>query len=127
MLAMDKQWLAKHGIEAGRIAGVLPLSPQVITHFKIRDERGIKDTEVVVDEFAPIRHISKDLPPIVVITGDRELEMLGRYEENAYFVRMMKLVGNTRIKLFELAGFGHSPMKNPGLYLMVDEMKKMLK
>jgi hypothetical protein len=63
----------------------------------------------------------------VIITGDRELEMLGRYEENAYFVRMMKLVGNTQIKLFELNGFGHGGMKKPGLYLMVDEMKKMLK
>ena len=122
-----KKILAKHGIEASRIAGVLPLSPQVITHFKIRKERGIEDTQVVVDEFAPFHHIRKDLPPMVIITGDRELEMLGRYEENAYFVRMLKLVGNTRIKLFELDGFGHSAMKNPGLYLMVDELKKMLK
>jgi acetyl esterase/lipase len=127
MLGMDKRWLAAFGIDAGRIAGLLPLSPQVITHFKIRDERGLKDTEVVVDEFAPIHYISKDLPPIVIITGDRELEMLGRYEENAYFVRMMKLVGNSRIKLFELNGFGHSPMKEPGLYLMLDELKKMMK
>jgi acetyl esterase/lipase len=126
MLAMDNRWLAKLGIDAGRIAGVIPLSPQVITHFKIRDERGIKDTEVVVDEFAPIHFISKDVPPVVIITGDRELEMLGRYEENAYFVRMMKLVGNERIKLFELDGLGHSEMKNPGLYLMLKELKKML-
>jgi acetyl esterase/lipase len=127
MLGMDKRWLAAYGTDAGRIAGLLPLSPQVITHFKIRDERGLRDTEVVVDEFAPIHYISKDLPPIVIITGDRELEMLGRYEENAYFVRMMKLVGNMRIKLFELEGFAHSPMKEPGLYLMLDELKKMMK
>jgi acetyl esterase/lipase len=127
MLGMDKRWLAAHGIDAGRIAGLLPLSPQVITHFKIRKERGIEDTEVVVDEYAPIHYISKDLPPLVIITGDRELELLGRYEENAYFVRMMKLVGNTRTKLFELDGLGHSEMKDPGLYLMLKELKTMMK
>lgn len=126
MLGLDNHWLAKYNIDPGRIAGILPLSPQVITHFKIRNERGIKDTQVVVDEFAPLHYLSKDLPPIVIITGDRELEMLGRYEENAYFVRMMKLVGNTRIKLFELQGFGHSAMKEPGLYLMLDELKKII-
>lgn len=126
MLAMDNRWLANYGIDAGKVAGVFPLSPQVITHFKIRKERGIEDTQVVVDEFAPIHHISKDLPPIVIITGDRELEMLGRYEENAYFVRMMKLVGNSNIKLFELEGLGHSEMMKPGLYLMLKELKKML-
>jgi acetyl esterase/lipase len=126
MLGMDKRWMAVYGINAGRIAGLLPLSPQVITHFKIRDERGIKDTEVVVDEFAPIHYIAKDLPPMVIITGDRELELLGRYEENAYFFRMMKLVGNTKTKLFELDGLGHSEMMKPGLYLMLKELKKML-
>ncbi len=127
MVAMDKKWLAVYGIDASRIAGLLPLSPQVITHFKIRSERGIPDTQAVVDEFAPIYHVRKDLPPIVIITGDRELEMLGRYEENAYFVRMMKLVGHQQTKLFELDGFGHGSMKQPGLILLVSELNKLQK
>ncbi|MCK7529150.1 MAG: hypothetical protein MZV64_72150 [Ignavibacteriales bacterium] len=29
-------------------------------------------------------HVRKDAPPLILITGDRELELLGRYEENAY-------------------------------------------
>lgn len=126
MVGMDKKWLAKHRIDAGRIAGLLPLSPQVITHYKIRKERGIEDTQPVIDEFAPIFHIRKDLPPIVIITGDRKLEMLGRYEENAYFTRMIKLTGHANTKLFELDGFGHSAMKEPGLYLLNDELKKLI-
>jgi acetyl esterase/lipase len=127
MVGMDKKWLAAYGIDASKIAGLLPLSPQVITHFKIRSERGIPDTQAVIDEFAPIYHVRKDLPPIVIITGDRELEMLGRYEENAYFVRMMKLVGHEQAKLFELDGFGHGSMKQPGLILLVSELNKLLK
>jgi hypothetical protein len=35
-----------------------------------------------------------DTPPLVLITGDGELEMLGRYEENAYRYRMMKVAGH---------------------------------
>ena len=127
MVGMDKKWLARYNIDANRIAGLLPLSPQTITHYKIRKECGIADTQPVIDEFAPLFHVRKDLPPMVLITGDRELEMLGRYEENAYLMRMMKLVGHTKTTLYELDGFGHSAMEQPGLYLLVDQLKKLLK
>lgn len=126
MVGMDKKWLAKYNIDANRIAGLLPLSPQTITHFTIRKERGIRDTQPVVDEFAPLFHVRNDLPPLVLITGDRELEMLGRYEENAYLARMMKLNGHTRTQLFELQGFGHGPMMQPGLYLLIAQLNKLI-
>ena len=126
MVGMDKKWLAKYNIDANRIAGLLPLSPQTITHFTIRKERGIRDTQPVIDEFAPLFHVRNDLPPLVLITGDRELELLGRYEENAYLARMMKLNGHTHTQLFELQGFGHGPMMQPGLYLIVNQLHKMI-
>ena len=126
MVGMDKKWLAKYNIDANRIAGLLPLSPQTITHFTIRKERGIRDTQPVIDELAPLFHVRKDLPPLVLITGDRELEMLGRYEENAYLARMMKLNGHTQTQLFELQGFGHGPMMQPGLYLLVAQLHKLI-
>ena len=126
MVGMDKKWLAKYNIDANRIAGLLPLSPQTITHFTIRKERGIRDTQPIIDEFAPLFHVRKDLPPLVLITGDRELELIGRYEENAYLARMMKLNGHTQTQLFELQGFGHGPMMQPGLYLLVDQLKKLI-
>ena len=126
MVAMDKKWLAKYNIDANRIAGILPLSPQTITHFAIRKERGIRDTQPIIDEFAPLFHVRKDLPPLVLITGDRELEMLGRYEENAYLARIMKLNGHTKTQLFELQGFGHGPMMQPGLYLLIAQLHKLI-
>ncbi|MEI8274306.1 MAG: alpha/beta hydrolase fold domain-containing protein, partial [Paludibacter sp.] len=126
MVGMDKKWLAKYNIDANRIAGLLPLSPQTITHFTIRKERGIRDTQPVIDEFAPLFHVRKDLAPLVLITGDRELEMLGRYEENAYLARMMKLNGHTQTQLFELQGFGHGPMMQPGLYLLSSQLHKLI-
>lgn len=65
-----------------------------ITHFTVRQERGIEGTQPVVDELAPLYHVRKDAPPLLLITGDREMEMMGRYEENAYRMRMMKVVGH---------------------------------
>jgi hypothetical protein len=34
---------------------------------------------------------------MLLITGDRELELLGRYEENAYMLRMMKWQGINKL------------------------------
>jgi hypothetical protein len=55
----------------------------------------------------------------LLITGDREKEMLGRYEENAYFYRMMKVNGHPDITLYEMDGYGHG-MTEPAFPLLVD-------
>lgn len=116
---LDKKWLAKHDVDADQIAGLIPLSPQVITHFTIRDERGIQETQPIIDDFAPLFHIRKDAPPILVITGDREKELMGRYEECAYFWRMMKLTGHKQTTLHELDGFDHGKMPEPAFPLLL--------
>lgn len=51
---------------------------------------------------------------VLVISGDREMELYGRYEETAYFVRMMKLHGHKDITFYELDGFEHGDMVAPG-------------
>lgn len=46
--------------------------------------------------------------------GDREMEMNGRYEEQAYFWRMMKLNGNEdNVFLYEFDGYDHGGMPVP--------------
>lgn len=127
MIGLDNKWLAKHDIRTDQIAGLLPLSPQVITHYTIRDENGISKYQPLIESYAPIYHIKKETPPIVLITGDREMELLGRYEENAYFLRMMKLIDNKHVKLFELEGLDHGEMMRPGIYLLMKEINIILK
>ncbi len=119
MVAMDPKWLKALGEDSSEIAGLVPFSGQCITHFTIRKERGQPDTLPVVDEYAPLYHVKKDLPPIMLITGDREDELLGRYEENAYLWRMLKLVGHTNVALRELDGFNHGEMPEPAFPLLV--------
>jgi dipeptidyl aminopeptidase/acylaminoacyl peptidase len=127
MIGLENKWLAKHGISNDSIAGLIPLSPQVITHYTIRDENGISKYQPLIESYAPIYHIKKNTPPIVLITGDREMELLGRYEENAYFFRMMKLIENKQVKLFELEGFSHGEMMKPGISLLMKEVGLILK
>ncbi|MBL9146590.1 MAG: alpha/beta hydrolase fold domain-containing protein [Verrucomicrobiaceae bacterium] len=119
MCGLDKQWLGKHGVDADQIAGLIPLSPQVITHFTIRDERGIEETQPIIDDLAPLFHVRKNAPPILLVTGDREKELMGRYEECAYFWRMMKLAGHKATTLHELDGFDHGKMPEPACPLLL--------
>lgn len=124
MLGLDRSYLAKEGVDANAIAGLVPFSAQCITHFTVRQERGIPDTQPVVDALAPLYHVRKDCPPLLLITGDRNLELLGRYEENAYLWRMMKLVGHPDVELCELQGFDHGNMPQPAFPLLLRFIEK---
>lgn len=119
MCGLDKRWLAKHGVNADDLAGLIPLSPQVITHFTIRDERGIEETQPIIDDLAPLFHVRKDAPSVLLVTGDREKELMGRYEECAYFWRMMMLAGHKAMTLHELGGFDHGKMPEPAFPLLI--------
>jgi len=127
MIGLENKWLAKYGINTNQIAGLIPLSPQVISHFTIREENNISKYLPLIDSYAPLYHIKKETPPIVLITGDREMELLGRYEENAYFFRMMKVIENPGVQLFELQGFDHGDMVKPGIPLLMKEIGAILK
>lgn len=118
MMALDKQWLAAHGIDADSLEGVVALSPQTITHFAHRDNQGIKALTPTIDKYAPLYHVRGNAAPITLITGDAELELYGRYEENAYLWRMLRLNGHTSNKLLKVDGFDHGTMVRPGLQLL---------
>ena len=126
MIGLDKSWLAAHDIDADDIAGLIPLAGQTLTHFTIRTERGLPRERPVIDALAPLHHVRGNTPPILLVTGDRELEMLGRYEENAYFYRMLKLAGHPDVRLMELDGYGHAPQE-PFYPLLLNEIKRVLK
>ncbi|MCP9752894.1 alpha/beta hydrolase [Ferruginibacter sp. HRS2-29] len=127
MITLDKSYLGKYGIDANRIAGLIPFSGQAISHFTIRGEQAIKETQPVVDKYAPLYFVRADAPPILLITGDREMELLGRYEENAYLNRMMKLTGHKQTRLYELQGYDHGGMAQPAFPLLLREVKQIAK
>lgn len=127
MVGLDKSYLSKHQIDANQLAGIIPFSGQMISHFTTRKERGIDELDARIDEMAPLHFIRKDAPPLLLITGDREKELLGRYEENAYMWRMMKLKGHKETTLYELGGFDHGGMATPAFPLLLNEIKRVEK
>ncbi len=122
MITLNKKYLAKYNIDANQIAELIPFSGQCITHFTIRSEQGIKDTQPTIDQYAPLYWVRADAPPVLLITGDAEMELLGRYEENAYMLRMMKLSGHKNTRLFQLQGFDHGGMATPAFPLLLKEV-----
>jgi 23S rRNA G2069 N7-methylase RlmK/C1962 C5-methylase RlmI len=123
MIGLDKSWLANYQIEANDIAMLVPFSGHTITHFTVREEKGIDGKQPIIDKFAPLFHVREDAPPLVLITGDRELELLGRYEENAYMYRMMNVAGHKQTKLYELDAFNHGGMASPAFEILLNEIK----
>lgn len=126
MIGLDKKWLSKYNIDPDILAGLIPYSGQVITHFNIRKEKGISELTPLIDEYAPLFHIRKDAPPYVIITGDAEMELFGRHEENLYMWRMMKLTGHPYVKIYKLDGYNHGVMDRPAHHILKDEIKYIL-
>ncbi len=125
MIGLNKKYLAKYGIDADDVAALIPFSGQVITHYNIRKLQNIQPLQATIDEYAPLTFIRKDAPPIVIISADRELELYGRYEEQAYFWRMLKLVGHPDVTLYEMQGYNHGDMPHPAYHILKETIKRI--
>lgn len=124
MIAMDTLRLTRHGHHPSELGGVAPLSGHAVTHFTERAARGVPGERIVADSLAPIFHVRAGrTPPLLLITGDRELELLGRYEENAFFRRMVQVAGNDGVELHELGGYGHAVVE-PALPIVAEWIRK---
>ncbi len=125
MIAMDRRYLERFDATPHRLAGTIAISGHTATHFTVRAERGVPGTTTVIDELAPLHHVRADAPPMLLITGDRERELLGRYEENAFFWRMMRVVGHPDCELLELDGFDHGGVVGPAQPLALDFVRRV--
>lgn len=125
MLCLNKAWLQHYGIDADDVLMYVPFSGQAVTHYNVRKMQGLQPLQVTIDEYAPIYWVRKDCPPLVLICGDRELELFGRYDENQYLARMMKLVGHQQTYLYEIDGHDHGKMVEPSFHILETHLKEM--
>ena len=109
MVGVDPQWLAPYDLTPHSLAGLLPVSAQVTTHFHVKELRGIKGNSLVpvIDAFAPLHYVSNDLPPICLITGDRRIEFKCRVEENELFYATLRNLGHPAVEFQELKDLDH--------------------
>lgn len=126
MVGLDKSYLQEYGVNADSIAAYLPISGQTVTHFTIRKERSLPEGIPVIDQYAPCNKARKDTPPFVLITGDRNLEMADRYEENALLASVLKNIGNKKVSLYELQGFDHGQVYVPGCCLVANYIRNFI-
>lgn len=110
LLAMDSRYLESAGLAPTDIAGYIPISGQVMTHFTIRVERGLKRDNIIADEAAPIFHTRAETQPMLMIVGDNDFPT--RLEENAFFVASMKAAGNRNTSMEVIPDRDHSSIFN---------------
>lgn len=111
MVGLDPRWLAPHHLTPADVAGLIPVSGQMMTHFTVRAERGITDQNVITaDEAAPIHHLHKDTPPILIIYADKDWP--ARREENLYFIALLKSMGNTKVQSIQIDDRTHGAVGN---------------
>lgn len=125
MIGLDKKWLAKYGVDPDSLAALVPFSGQCITHYNIRKQQGIGPLQATIDRYAPLTYVRPDAPPTIIISGDRELELYGRYEEQAYFWRMLKLVGHKDVTLYEMQGYDHGAMAQPAYHILKQHIRRL--
>lgn len=118
MLALDKSYLGACGVDADSIKSYFPISGQTATHYTIRKERKISYTLPIVDRYAPLNNARPLGTKLTLITGDRRLEQMSRYEENLYLKSVLEGVGCGQIPIHELSGFDHGTVLAPACMLI---------
>jgi acetyl esterase/lipase len=106
MVGLDDRWLKPYHLDPSAIAGLIPVSGQVLTHYTIREERGIKDHALVyADEDAPINHLHKDVPPFLILYADKD--EVGRREGNAFLAVSLRATGDKHVRDLLIADRTH--------------------
>lgn len=120
MIGMDPKWLAADGISNLQLAGLIPVSGQMTTHFHVKKLRGDTGPEFrpIIDEYAPMYYCSGNLPPICLILGDRAIEYKNRVEENAFMAVCLKNLGHRHVEFHEMGGLDHGTVGEGGLIVM---------
>ena len=112
MMGMDPKWLKPHGYRPTDLAGLLPQTGQASTHFTIRSVNGDKTSTYItkVDEWAPLAYAARDLPPMLIQTGEPEIDIPCRAEENTLLYASLKALGHPDLEHHAYAGRRHGTM-----------------
>jgi acetyl esterase/lipase len=109
MIGLDSRWLKPYNIEPTRISGLLLLTGQMTTHFHVRKLLNYPQPEYfpMIDENAPLYYLSKDVPPILLSLGDRQLDMPVRVQENEFMAESLWAMKHPHVEFYENKGYDH--------------------
>ena len=125
---MDPERLASCGICNRDIAGLCLISGQLTTHFQIKSNLGHTEHayQPRFDELAPLCHLSADLPPVFLLTGESGVDMPARPEENAFAAASLRSMGHPFVQNYHLSGFDHGGALEGCDYLLLKFIAKVL-
>lgn len=126
MVGMDPRWLAKHGINHKKLAGIIPVSGQMTTHFHVKQLLGDTGHQFrpLINEYAPLYYCAPDLPPICLVTGGRDIEWKCRVEENELLAVSLKQVGCKSVEFYEMGGLNHGSVGQGAMLLIPGFIKR---
>ncbi|HMT47610.1 MAG TPA: alpha/beta hydrolase [Novosphingobium sp.] len=106
MLALERQWLGRAGVEDGFIKGVIGLSgPYDFFPFTSDAARKAFAHVAPPEQTQPIRFVRGDAPPMLLITGDEDTTVKPR--NTAALAAALRKVG-ARVEELHLPGIDHS-------------------
>ena len=119
MIGTYPKWLNQFGADRSELAGLIPVSGQMTTHFHVKELLKYPGDQYnpVIDENAPLGGLSADYPPTLFLLGDRKIEWKCRVEENELMYASLKALGAPLVEFSENEGFTH------GISGMGDDIK----
>ena len=90
MLCFDNRYFSTYGVDINKISGFVFNAGQPTTHFNVLRERGLDPRRCVVDEAAPLYHITEynNQPPMLIFCADND--MASRYEQTLLLIGTLK-------------------------------------
>lgn len=128
MIGMDPRWLAAQSVSNLQLAGLIPISGQMTTHFHVKKLLGDTGPQFrpLIDSYAPMYYCSSNLPPICLILGDRNIEFKSRVEENAFMAVSLRNCGHPHVEFYEMGGLDHGTVGEGGMVVMRDFIDSVL-
>ena len=130
MLLLAPKHLAAFGLSNYDLAGAMPVSGEMRTHFRIIEERvaaGHPQPAVVVDDLAPLGNLpsapARQLPLLHLYTDSCEFGWTARPEENAYLAAMMRRLGQKEAFCTILPGTTHGTCRAPAIEMILEEIR----
>lgn len=121
LITLDSSWLAARQIDANKIAGLIPFSSQMGPHSSFRPAPGT----TTLESYAPLSHARADAPPILLLIGDRDKDIPGRYPQNTDMLARLKTAGHQDCQFVEFPGTDHVSMQSPGMPLLVAFIERL--
>lgn len=99
MLCFDKRYLNMYGIDSDDLDGYIFDAGQPTSHFNVLKEKGIDSRRIIVDETAPLYHITggRDYAKMQIFVSDHDI--VNRYEQTQLLMSTLKHFGMSEEKI----------------------------